>query len=423
MGARVEPSPQPGAPTERMTLPALSSEDLQRHLRSITETLAAELANPALVAPRWSRSEWRLARAVAAIHGVSPLLSSTLRWHDSPADWIEFLAAQRAHTVLRFRRIRELLLNIDCQARGAGIAALALKGAELHALGLYEPGTRPMADVDLLVSENDRDAGVHVLESLGFRPTQSMPRHLVFRPSAYRPPAQFGEHSENDIKVELHTRICEHLPVDPSDLTAVIFPCKPVVGLNRYPSRAALMTHLLLHSAGAMAPRALRLLHLNDIRLLAARMTDRDWDELLGATGGELGPWWAFPPLQLVERYFSCIPSRVLRAAKESCPGSLARTCMGWELSDVSLSYLWIDAFPAMTWATTLRAKVRYALGRIHPPREIFELRAMLLQSEPRNAGSAWARMSQGRRMLRWLVSRPVRTETLSAVQAALAQS
>jgi len=49
-------------------------------LRKITETLAGELACPTQHAPAWSDFEWKIARAVAAMHGVSPLLSRTLRW-------------------------------------------------------------------------------------------------------------------------------------------------------------------------------------------------------------------------------------------------------------------------------------------------------------------------------------------------------
>jgi hypothetical protein len=406
-----------------MTSPALPFRDLQVSLRSITETFAGELASPTPEAPRWSGPEWRLARAVAAIHGISSLLSSTLRWRDAPGNWIEFLAEQRTHTTLRFGRIRELLSKIDARARENGLAAVALKGAELHALDLYEPGDRPMADVDLLVSESQRDAGARLIESLGLRPKLSMERHLVFASSEHAPPPVLGEHSDNDIKIELHTRIREQLPVDPSDITATIFPRGPSAGLNPYPSLAALMAHLLLHAAGAMVPQALRLLHLTDIHRLAARMTDRDWDQFLEAARTDTGLWWAFPPLQLAARYFSCVPQRVLLTIEESCPHSLARAAKSWELSDVSLSYLWIDAFPGMKWATTVGARARYALRRIHPPREILETRTVLLQSEPRNLGSEWARMPQVRRILKWLITRHMRVDTLSAVRAALAQS
>src|ERR1700733_7579504 len=51
------------------------SKILQAMLRKITERFARELADPAPLAPEWSEFEWIVARAVAAMHGISPLLS------------------------------------------------------------------------------------------------------------------------------------------------------------------------------------------------------------------------------------------------------------------------------------------------------------------------------------------------------------
>src|ERR1700736_5249036 len=96
---------------------------LEGILRKITERLAEELGSPKQAAPDWSEFEWTVARAVAAMHGVSPLLLRALRWQ-GPADWIEFLEEQRAHTAKRHLRIEDLLLRLDQRAREAGIAAL-----------------------------------------------------------------------------------------------------------------------------------------------------------------------------------------------------------------------------------------------------------------------------------------------------------
>src|SRR5580658_5351572 len=111
------------------------SRALERTLRKITEGLAKELACPTEHAPDWSDFEWIVARAVAAMHGVSPLLSRTLRWR-GPAGWTEFLDQQRTHTAMRHARIGALLRRIDAGTREAGVPAVALKGAALHAMGL-----------------------------------------------------------------------------------------------------------------------------------------------------------------------------------------------------------------------------------------------------------------------------------------------
>jgi hypothetical protein len=188
---------------------------LQAILRKITETLATELASPTEVAPSWSDYEWRIAQAVAAMHGASPLLSRRLRWR-GPDGWVRFLAEQRSHTATRHARIEELLRLIDQHARNAGIAIVALKGVALHAMALYESGDRPMADIDLLVRPDDANSAVRMLEALGFHESSASWKERAFTPIVVRTPCGLGEHSSNDLKVELHERICERLLDDAS---------------------------------------------------------------------------------------------------------------------------------------------------------------------------------------------------------------
>src|SRR5258707_5524085 len=100
---------------------------LPETLRKITETLAAELACPTQRAPDWSDFEWKIARAVAAMHGVSPLLSKTLRCQ-GPAGWVTFLEEQRILTPPRHRHLAEVFPHIAEPRRGAAITAVRLLG-------------------------------------------------------------------------------------------------------------------------------------------------------------------------------------------------------------------------------------------------------------------------------------------------------
>jgi hypothetical protein len=127
---------------------------LQRALRGATECLAHELAQPGARAPQWSETEWRIAGAVAAVHGVSGLLCQRLPWR-GPEDWRAFLAEQAAQIRQRQPRIEALLSALDTAAREHGISLIGLKGAALLAQGCYSGGERPMADVDLLVNESE----------------------------------------------------------------------------------------------------------------------------------------------------------------------------------------------------------------------------------------------------------------------------
>jgi hypothetical protein len=396
---------------------------VQAALRKTTEAIASELAQPRSAAPDWSEFEWLVARAVATMHGVSPLLSRVLRWQ-GPAGWAQFLYTQRAHTARRYERTCGLLQLIDQRARASGIGLIALKGAALHNIGLYAAGERPMADIDLLTREADSVRAGLLLEALGFRETYSTWKHRVFEPNEPRTPAAFGEHADNAMKIELHTRIRELLPLRAVDVTEQILAPELQPGLNDYPSKAALMTHLLLHASGAMVFRALRLVNVHDIALLAARMTDADWNEfLISGKAGDRPLWWAFPPLSLSARYYRSIPDHILASVGAECSWILQWAYRHRRLTDVSFSYLWISAFPGIEWASSIREMLAYAGRRLVPTTEVRAQREVVATHLPCAAEDPWTRLSQGRRIVRWLSARQVRAETLRPVRMALAGS
>jgi hypothetical protein len=322
----------------------------------------------------------------------------------------------------RHRRIQELLDQIDARCREAGIAAVGLKGAALHSMGFYCAGERPMADVDLLVQARDTARTVQVLQSLGFSESFATWRHGVFVPKVCNLHMGLGEHSDNYLKIELHARIAEKLPLRITDVTDSVYPHTPHPGLNDYPSTAALMTHLLLHAAGSMASRSLRLLHLHDIALVSARMASSDWDELMKQGQHRNRRWWALPPLQLTAQYYpNAVHTDVLEALSKHCPWTL-RLVRHRRLSDVSLSYPWVEAFPGIAWSRSGAEIVEYIGGRIWPDKELRRLRVVHVETQVAASQTQWGRLSQRQRMLRWLTSRPLRVETLHAVRMALAQ-
>jgi len=400
-----------------------SPAELHPALCKITERLARELASPSRTAPDWSCYEWAIARAVAAMHGISPLLSRRLLWQ-GPDAWTMFLRDQRTHTAARYSRLQSLLLSIDQKAREAGVAATPLKGAVLHELGLYEAGDRPMADIDLLVRPADAERTAALLTSLGFRQSAENWKERVFTPLDDSATAELGEHAANGLKVELHERICEKLPWRLTDASEFIFPRQPRPGLNGYPSTASLMRHLLLHAAGSMAFQGLRILQLHDIALLAARMDESDWKEIIAPRSRGERMWWAFPPLQLMTRYYeSRVPARVLGSLRDDCAYLLRAVATRKSLIDVSYSYPWIKAFPGIEWSQTIPELLAYAASRVLPEARHIAHRERLAKTEAWAKQSQWSRMSQGRRILSWMTSRQTRPVTMHAVRAALAQA
>jgi hypothetical protein len=243
-------------------------------------------------------------------------------------------------------------------------------------------------------------------------------KHKSFLPEVREVNNGIGEHSRNYLKVELHERIAEAMPLRIYDITASVYPSTPHSGLNAYPSKAALLTHLLIHAAGSMPFRSLRLLHLHDIALVASRMSEVDWEGLL--TGNH---WWALPPMQLVARYYrGAVPPSVLEALAERSAWSLRRRARQQTLSEVSFSYLWIDAFPGIGWCQSPPEALKWIRNRILPNAEVRRLREVVAKDQVAMVHSEWGHLSQRQRILRWILSRQARPDTLHAVQAAIAQ-
>lgn len=384
-------------------------------LHRTTEAIAAELAHPGGATPTWSDLEWQLASAAAVAHGVSPLLWKHSGW--THPCWRQFLENQHEHVAIRHARITALLKHIDALARAAGLAMTPLKGAALHALGVYAPGDRPMADIDLLIREADVDAAAGLMHEIGYVPSFDHWRHRVFKPAAGTPPAVLGEHRDTPVNIELHTRIRERLPVSVIDITERIRLREPEPGLNSYPSRGALLAHLLLHAAGNMCGCSLRLMHLHDIALLARNMEIGEWMFLW--QGGAC--WWALPPLQMVVRYYpGTIPDAVLATLARDCPLPLRVVSRRLTLTKASCSEFWLHAFPGVEWSRSPTEAVRFIAHRIHPPAEKKRERADMARTQLWLHDQQWVTATQRRRILTWLVRRAPRMDIMYVVRAAL---
>jgi len=399
-------------------------DEVSAALRRTTEILAHALGSPADDAPRWTDFEWHIARAVTAMHGVSSLLWEQLRWA-GPETWRRFLNEQRNHSIGRFLQIARILEALDSRARADGIAFVALKGAALHARGIYAGGERPMGDIDLLIRDEDAQAMARVLEACGYAAAFSTHRHEVFQPRVQRTLTgpRLGEHVDNPINIEMHTRIAECLPVREIDITQYLFPDSPHAGLNAYPTAASLLLHLLLHAAGNIRARALRLIQLHDIALLAARFVPADWDELLAIRPDGRSLWWALAPMMLAARYYpTAIPRDLPAKLAVECPRRLVKLTSRQQLADVSWSNIRIEAFPGVEWSRTPQEALKFMSSRIWPSRaDRLELKLGAAQI-PGSSSIPWYGSSHAARMLRWVFSRPPRVQTLLSVQAALAQ-
>jgi putative nucleotidyltransferase-like protein len=388
-------------------------------LRKTTEHLARELVRPSHSPPDWTELEFGVAQSVTAMQGITVLLANRLRWRGPPA-WEAFLAGQREQSVLREALLARLLERIDSATREARIPCVALKGSALRSLGLYAPGERPSSDIDLLVRKCDSAAVAKIIGGLDYVLIEDVERHASYVPRKRTTPTTLGEHASNIISIEVHTLVAEALPIRKVDITERLQPVHPEPGVNPYPSLAALLLHLLLHAADNMKTHCLRQVQLHDVALLLGRFGASDWDALLeAARAGDL--WWAYPPLAMTVRYYDCrVPEALLHSLRRSCPAILRRVSDRDELTDVSWSNLRISALPGIAWSHTPIEALRYAWRRVSPERDTLDEVRTALELQPQLGIVPWYQVSQSKRIVRWLVSRPPRVQTLSSVAAAL---
>jgi hypothetical protein len=183
------------------------------------------------------------------------------------------------------------------------------------------------------------------------------------------------------------------------------------------------MSHLLLHAAGNICNRGLRLLHLHDIAILAARMSPSDWDACLDER--RIGsPWWTVPPLLLVARYYKgAIPADVLARIAPACPIHLRTISRHQTLTQVSCSEFLLHAFPGIEWSRSAPEASHYVRNRLKPSQELVQQRKDMARTQLWLQGEHWATSPQRRRMLTWLIHPVPRLDALFAVRAALEQS
>jgi hypothetical protein len=314
---------------------------------------------------------------------------------------------------------------IDLQARHENTSIVALKGAALHTKGLYASGERPMGDIDLLVRADEVLSAERLLEACGYEAAFSSRRHQVFRPLGKGIPIgdMLGEHADSPIKIELHTRIAERLPVTEVEITQFVLSPTMQGGLNPYPSLGSLMIHLLLHAAGNMRARALRLIQLHDISLLAARFSSNDWAEFLATFANDRSIWWAYAPLMLTAQYYPrVIPPDVIERLRLDSPLLLSRFVRHQRLTAVSWSNIRIEAFPGLEWSRTLPEAFKFIRSRIWPSREARQELKEGAAQIPNSSSIPWYGLAHPTRILRWVFSKPPRVQTLLSIRAALAQ-
>lgn len=129
--------------------------------------------------------DWERLLALAAKHGLLPLLHARLR--DLDGEQIPEAVLARAESVYYANLRRNVLLQDELgeivrslrEEVEEGVEVIVLKGGALAWTVYASPGLRQMVDLDLLVRPEQMERVGPVMEALGFHRSASLPAHMV----------------------------------------------------------------------------------------------------------------------------------------------------------------------------------------------------------------------------------------------------
>jgi hypothetical protein len=319
-----------------MPLPAHSSPDLPRISAIVLGWLTEPSHRP--LAPQvagWDQTDWEAARWAVQVHGIGPLLDRAAeRWPDADAlhpILRTYLADQRRLSAQRVTLLLRELAEILRACEQEQIAVIPLKGSLLATQYYAEPGLRPMNDLDLLVRPADEPRMLNLLARLRYQLIARSQKHLMLaRPEAHGPVVSYtGEHPDNPRSLDLHTRLAEHFWGIRYDLTEEAWADSAPGQLQDVAARvlepATLLHHLAIHASSDAIARRLRLLHLVDIALVAAKLDQADWERIVAGAQRRGEQRLVYAALLLTSHYYPVVPAAVLRATRSGTPTALLR--------------------------------------------------------------------------------------------------
>lgn len=287
---------------------------------------------------------------------------------------------QWRHNTARNRRLVAVAADVAGCLDGAGVSVVALKGVHTATAYFPERGTRPMADIDLLIGASGRAAAEAALTAAGFAPGRRLPRETSWhRPgTATAPRTLTFLHEDDPWSIDLHHSldlvVAAGAPPIRFDAGRTMdgHQGPPMVRPARVLDQPLLLLHLAAHAGGGL--HNLTLLRLAELHYVIRRDTADgrlSWPAFieLGRSVGALAH--AYPALRLCEdlapgtvpvavldRCAAAAPARVLRVVGRLTPASAQRV----DRSSIAEHFMWAlgwtglarqlaaDIFPAMGW-------------------------------------------------------------------------
>jgi hypothetical protein len=283
---------------------------------------------------RWGDVEWQVARFAVQAHGIGPWLHRRFARQTARAPGIEaflrYVGQCHALNVERHALWRSEFERVLAAAGRERIPFVALKGAALLPTCWTEPWLRPTSDIDLLAHPADRHALDAALTGLGWRLQGEVPRHRTYYLArlGLTPCSDIGEHPHQPLRLEIHEHVRQSFLGLEHDATHMLWQGATPIPLGAaqvwMPPVAGLFEHVLMHTAFDLAKRMTRFVRLEDLRLLAGRLSSADWSSLVArAQAARLEPF-VLAPLVMAARYLEPVaPDAVVRALEDATPRAL----------------------------------------------------------------------------------------------------
>lgn len=161
--------------------------------------LWGDMARAGAVAASLDRAAWHALDGHAAQHRLRPLLfrrASGGAWNVS-AELMQTWQASHQRSAMRALAQQAALARIGKALGAGGVPAAILKGGTFVWSDGFDPGLRPMRDLDVLIRPSDAQAATELLRAIGFVSGAKGP------PSGKHLPAM----TSGNVAVELHLRI------------------------------------------------------------------------------------------------------------------------------------------------------------------------------------------------------------------------
>lgn len=222
--------------------------------------------------------DWQRVAELAELHQVEALCSWQSRRladlaPELPSELRERLRLGYLHHLLRNEILLENLERLAAGFEAAGVEVLCLKGPWVAFRAYPDPGTRPVGDIDLCVSEAQYTDALEALRSAGWSSSGALPPdgEAALAQGHYQQQLRFAARARRP--VELHFRLLNMGPPGPREDWVWDHSRELELGSARLrvPGPEAMLLHLLLH-ANQHGFALLRLLH--DIRFCLE--TDRE---------------------------------------------------------------------------------------------------------------------------------------------------